>query len=78
MLFRSMLLSPFVRQRLRGFVSLTRRDDLLTLRDLLATGAVTPALDRVFPLAEAAAAMRYLEAGQVRGKVVLRVDAGAP
>ena len=47
--------------------------DLLTLADLLATGQVTPVIDRTYPLDEAADALRYVGAGHTRGKVVVTV-----
>jgi putative PIG3 family NAD(P)H quinone oxidoreductase len=42
---------------------------------LVATGRIKPIVDRVFPLADAAAAHRYLESGDAIGKVVLTVTA---
>jgi NADPH:quinone reductase-like Zn-dependent oxidoreductase len=68
---RALLLSPFVRQRLRSFVMQERQDDLQFLGELLQTGAIQPALDRTYPLLDVAEAIRYLEAGHARGKVVL-------
>jgi len=49
------------------------QDDLATLADLLTTGAVTPVIDRTYQLDEAAEAIRCLEQGHARGKVVIRV-----
>nr|WP_197683345.1 NAD(P)-dependent alcohol dehydrogenase [Jiangella alkaliphila] len=68
---RAMLLSPFVRQRLGTLLSTDRPADLEQLRAMLDDGRVTPALDRTFPLEQAAEAIRYLREGQVRGKVAL-------
>ncbi|CAN7341419.1 NAD(P)-dependent alcohol dehydrogenase [Terrabacter sp. LjRoot27] len=65
------VLSGFTRQRLRPFTSVGKRQDLLTLADLLATGQVTPVIDRTYPLDEAADALRYVGAGHTRGKVVI-------
>ena len=45
-------------------------DDLVTLAKLLASGAITPAIDRVFPLAGTPDAIRHLEAGRAASKVV--------
>ncbi|QDY75161.1 NAD(P)-dependent alcohol dehydrogenase [Streptomyces qinzhouensis] len=70
---RAVLLSPFVAQHLRNLVSLSRREDLLTLRDLTEKGRITPVVDRVYPLAEAPAAMRHLRQGHPRGKLVVTV-----
>ena len=49
------------------------RDDLLVLKELIEAGRIVPVIDRAFPLPEAANAIRYLEAGHVRGKVVVTV-----
>jgi len=65
------LLSPFVKQKLAGLVSLVKASDLAELSDLIASGAVVPAVDRVFPLADAPAAMAYFEQRKARGKVVI-------
>jgi NADPH:quinone reductase-like Zn-dependent oxidoreductase len=70
---RALLLSPFVRQRLLAFISRPRLSDLAALRDLIESGAVTPAIDRAYPLGEAAAAVRHLAEGHARGKVVISV-----
>ena len=69
--FRAALLNPFVRQRLCGLVSRVRGADLDDLRDLIEAGKLTPALDRTYPLADAAAAIGHLHAGRAAGKVVL-------
>jgi NADPH:quinone reductase-like Zn-dependent oxidoreductase len=70
---RAFLLSPFVRQRLLAFITRPRLSDLVALRDLIESGAITPAIDRAYPLTEAAAAVRYLADGHARGKVVISV-----
>ncbi|GGN88185.1 hypothetical protein GCM10010112_71430 [Actinoplanes lobatus] len=51
------MLSGFTRQQLKPFLSVGKRQDLLTLADLLATGQVTPVIDRTYPLDEAADAL---------------------
>jgi NADPH:quinone reductase-like Zn-dependent oxidoreductase len=70
---RAQLLSPFVAQKLGAFVARQRRDDLAVLSELLQTGAITPPVDRTYPLGEAAAAIRHMVDGHARGKVVLTV-----
>jgi NADPH:quinone reductase-like Zn-dependent oxidoreductase len=55
------------------FMANVTRDDLVTLKELIEAGKVTPVIDRMYPLSETAAAMRYLEAGHARGKVVITV-----
>jgi NADPH:quinone reductase-like Zn-dependent oxidoreductase len=70
---KARVLSGFTRQQLKPFLSVGKRQDLLTLADLLATGQVTPVIDRTYPLDEAADALRYVAAGHTRGKVVVTV-----
>jgi len=70
---KARILSGFTRQHLRPFASVEKRQDLLTLADLLTTGQVRPVIDRTYPLDEAADALRYVAAGHTRGKVVVTV-----
>ena len=72
-IFRAPLLSMFVGQKLRWFVSPERQEDLEALADMAEAGKLTPALDRTFQLPEAADAVRYWESGRARGKVVVTV-----
>ena len=66
-------LSGFTRQQLKPFTSFAKRQDLLTLADLLTTGQVTPVIDRTYALDDAADALRYVAAGHTRGKVAITV-----
>ncbi|MGK2948931.1 MAG: NAD(P)-dependent alcohol dehydrogenase, partial [Acidimicrobiales bacterium] len=70
---RAPLVSLFVRQRLTMLVSKEDYADLEVLRPLLESGQVVPALDRTYPLAQAADAMRRLDSGDVRGKLAITV-----
>ena len=70
---RAVLLSRFVSQRLRMLSSRPGQQDLQTLRELAEAGELTPVIDRTYPLAEVPAAIRHLEAGHVRGKLVITV-----
>src|ERR671918_352081 len=72
-MLRAPLLSLFVGQRLRGFVSTETQEDLRTLSELIEAGEVTPLIDRTYPLSEAPDAIRYLERGHPGGKVVVTV-----
>ena len=72
---RGLVLSRFVGQRLTGFIPKERGSDLAQVAELIDAGKVVPALDRTYPLADAAEAMRRLEAGEVRGKVAITVAA---
>jgi NADPH:quinone reductase-like Zn-dependent oxidoreductase len=75
-LLRATMLSPFVSQKLITFVSKENHEDMLVLGELVEAGKVTPMVDRVYPLAEVPDAIRYLEDGRVRGKVVISVNRG--
>lgn len=68
---RAVLWSPFLRQRLRMLVGPESHEGLAVLADHLAAGTVVPAIDSVVGLDEAPAALARLDAGQVRGKVVV-------
>lgn len=70
---RGAVLSPFVGQRFTTFVNTEALEQLEALAGLLEAGQVVPAVDRSFPLAEAAKAIRYVQEGHARGKVVLTV-----
>jgi len=70
---RASLLSPFVGQKLGTFVAKENAADLVALGELLETGAVTPAIDRSFPLDQTVAAVRYLLDGKACGKIVVTV-----
>jgi NADPH:quinone reductase-like Zn-dependent oxidoreductase len=72
---KALMLSPFVGQTLRPFVAKSSSDDLQFLRELIEAGRVTPVIDRTYPLDESADAIRYLETGHARGKVVISVSA---
>lgn len=72
-MLRAALLSPFVSQRMAPVSAKPNRDDLLFLTELIEDGSLSPVIDRTFPLSEAADAVRYLEAGHARGKVVISV-----
>ena len=47
--------------------------DLIVLKELLEAGEVTPVIDRTYPLSEVPEAIRYLEEGHARGKIVITV-----
>jgi NADPH:quinone reductase-like Zn-dependent oxidoreductase len=70
---RAPLLSMFVNQRLGGLTSKVNKKDLQTMKELIDEGKVTPVVDRAYPLIEAPDAIRYLEKGHPRGKVVIAV-----
>jgi NADPH:quinone reductase-like Zn-dependent oxidoreductase len=70
---RAPVVSRFVGQRLRMLVSKERQEDLEVLRELVEAGKLRPLIGRTYPLGEAPEAMRALEAGNTRGKIVITV-----
>jgi NADPH:quinone reductase-like Zn-dependent oxidoreductase len=70
-LARAAALDPFTRRRLRPLPTALRRTELLALADLVAEGALTPVVERGYPLADTAEALRRVEGGHTRGKVVI-------
>lgn len=67
------MLSPFMSQKFGMMLAELNKDDLAVLGELMQSGKVTPVIDRTYKLSETAAALRYLETGHARGKVVLTV-----
>ena len=70
---KATLLSVFVHQKLGTFISSENAKDLSAVATLLEEGTITPAIDHVYPLADAAAALGHLLDGHTRGKVVITV-----
>jgi len=74
-LVRPLMLSPFVRQRLRRYLSNPNRADLEVLKAFVEAGQLMPVIDSSFALEKTPAALRHIEAGHARGKVVIAVGA---
>jgi NADPH:quinone reductase-like Zn-dependent oxidoreductase len=73
----NLLLGPVLSltgQKFGFFIAKINRQDLEFLAGLLAAGKVRPVIDRCYPLSEAGEAIRYLEQGHARGKIVLTMD----
>jgi NADPH:quinone reductase-like Zn-dependent oxidoreductase len=70
---RALVLSRLVHQKLTTFISRENHEDMIALKELIEAGKITPVIDRTYPLAEAPQAIRYLEQGHARGKVVITV-----
>ena len=66
--------SPFIKQDMGMMLAELNKNDLIVLGDLMQAGKVTPVIDRHYPLSEVPAAIRYLEEGHARGKVVIDVE----
>ena len=67
------LQSRFLGPRVLTMFAQTKTEDLLFIKQLVEEGKLRPAIDRTYPLSEAAEAMRYLEGGHARGKIVITV-----
>ena len=71
---QALVLSPFMSQKAGMMLADLGKEDLATLGELMRSAKVTPVIDRRYKLSEAPEALRYLEAGHARGKVVLSVE----
>jgi NADPH:quinone reductase-like Zn-dependent oxidoreductase len=70
---RAPLVSRFIGQRLRMLASKPNQKDLQVLRELIEAGKLRPLVGQTYPLGEVPEAMRALEAGKTRGKIVISV-----
>ena len=70
----TMLVSPFVSQEMGMMMADVSQKDLTILSDLMQAGKVTPVIDRRYKLSEVPEAIRYLEEGHARGKVVITLE----
>ena len=73
-LIKTLVLSPFVSQKLVMFLARGGKESLTVMRDLIESGEVTPVIDRRYRLSEVPEAIRYLEKGHARGKVVITLE----
>jgi len=76
-MLKVLVVSPFVSQDLTTLMASIRQDDLRLLGELIESNQVRPVIDRTYPLSEAAEAIRYLETGRARGKVIITMENGA-
>lgn len=74
-LVRPLVLSPFIRQNLRRYISTPNGRDLAVLAGLVESGELAPVIGRTYPLSETAAALLHIETGHARGKVVITLGA---
>ena len=68
---KARLMSPFVGHRLRPFLSITKREDLLDLIRLVEAGKLTPIVGKAYSLADTGLAIEHAGSGHARGKVVI-------
>jgi NADPH:quinone reductase-like Zn-dependent oxidoreductase len=76
-MFQAMILGPWFSkkggQKLGNMLAKPNQQDLVFLKDLSEAGKMAPVIDRCYPLHEVADAIRYLETGHAKGKVVITV-----
>jgi NADPH:quinone reductase-like Zn-dependent oxidoreductase len=72
---RAVFLRPFVSQNfVLLLANVNKKGDMDNLRELMQSGKMTPVIDRRYPLAQVADAMRYLQLGHASGKVIVDID----
>jgi NADPH:quinone reductase-like Zn-dependent oxidoreductase len=72
--FKNAFQSKFTSQKFVFYIAKLTKDDLNVLRDLMSAGKVSPVIDRTYKISDTQAAVRYLEEGHARGKVVVTLD----
>jgi NADPH:quinone reductase-like Zn-dependent oxidoreductase len=73
-MLRALAGSPFVSQRFVFYIAQINKPDLQLLSDLMQSGKITPVIDRQYKVDETVEAVRYLEQGRARGKVVITIE----
>jgi NADPH:quinone reductase-like Zn-dependent oxidoreductase len=63
----------FTGQRLRGLLARENAADYQTLAELAGSGAITPVIDRTYPLASAAQAIQHIASGHATGKGIITI-----
>jgi NADPH:quinone reductase-like Zn-dependent oxidoreductase len=69
--FKDAFLSKFTSQKFVTYIAKLTKDDFRVMRDLMESGKVKPVIDRTYKMNDTQAALRYLEQGHARGKVVI-------
>jgi NADPH:quinone reductase-like Zn-dependent oxidoreductase len=70
----ALALSPFGSRKFVSLLAKSSEKDLTLMHELMKSGKVTPIIDRCYTLSEVPEAIRYLEEGHARGKVVISVQ----
>jgi len=79
-LYQAILLGPWISmsgsKKMGNLLAKFNQKDLVFMKELLEAGKVKPVIDRRYPLSEVAEAIRYLEEGHARGKIVITIFSG--
>jgi NADPH:quinone reductase-like Zn-dependent oxidoreductase len=73
-MIKTVLLSALVSQKAVMFIAKASQDDLTLLGELIANGKLEPVIDKSYSLSDAADAVRHVEEGHARGKVIITLD----
>lgn len=73
-LITALVLSRFMSQKFVMFVAKLNKKDLIVIAELMAAGKMTPVIDRCYSLSEVCEAIRYMDRGHARGKVIITLD----
>ena len=68
------LRSRFTSQKFIAYIAEFNKKDMMVLADLMQSGKITPVIDRTYKFSETPDALRYLEQGHARGKVVITIE----
>jgi NADPH:quinone reductase-like Zn-dependent oxidoreductase len=71
---KALVLSRFISQNFVMFIAKRSKEDLTIMHDLMQAGKVTPVIDRRYKLSEVPDAIRYLQQGHARGKIVITLE----
>ena len=71
---KAFVLSAFMRQQGRPYVSSQNSKDLVILKELIESGKITPVIDRTYPLSETPEALGYVGEGHAKGKVIITMQ----
>ena len=71
---KTLLMKRFISQEMKMMLADVNKEDLTLLADLMQSGKVRPVIDRTYPFSEIREAIRYVETGRARGKVIIAVE----
>jgi NADPH:quinone reductase-like Zn-dependent oxidoreductase len=71
---QTLVLSPFINQKMGMMMADANQKDLTVLADMMQAGKLKPVIDRTYKLTEVPEAIRYVEQGHARGKVIITLD----